>query len=163
MEIPKPPISQREWYDGRKKAHVTNNLCVHNGYGNVVYTHCDEPGIINDITLLRRSNFYQNIGDFIDIARGDVVVCDGIWRHEGLPFLCRFCEIEDLSGEQTIFNWSHSEVRIISENYYSRMHGIFPMIDNYRFSKDKWNIWFRVFCLWTNVYNNNISPLRLDI
>ena len=96
---------------------------VHDGKGKCVYIHGGEVGKTPDITLLRNSTFGRNINSFVE--DGDWVLCDGAWRFEGAPYLCRFTDRVDFSAAEIAYNYVFSEKRVICENYYSRL--LFPI------------------------------------
>ena len=139
--------------------HCMNWLTLHDGNGKCCYVHGGEPGRINDIELLRRSEFYQNINDYICIDT-DAVLCDGTWMHEGEPFLTRFHGTEYLTYPELAFNLSLSECRVICENYYCKLHQLWPILNLWKYRLDKLNIFFRACVLMTNIIIEHQSPLR---
>ena len=146
--MPKPKIAQREYYDGRKKFHCKNYLCLHDGTGSSVYIHGGERGSTEDVTLLRRSSFRSNLHQYVEI--GDYVFCDGAWKNEGPPFSCRFTDRANLTAAELAFNHALSEKRIICENYYGRLHLLFPILVNFYQRLDKLDVWVRALSHLTN-------------
>ena len=158
IRIPKPGKAQSEYYDGRKKYHCKNYLYLHNGDGLAVYIHGGERGATEDITLLRRSSFYRNRDQYVD--HGDYVLCDGAWKNEGSPFLCRFTDRRNLTALELAFNYVLSEKRVICENYYGRMHTLFPILDLFKQRLNKLDVWVRALSYLTNIHIDLQSPLR---
>ena len=161
IQIPKQRISQRDYYDGRKGYHCKNYLFVHDGSGKAIYIHGGERGALNDITLLRGSSFGRNIDQYV--AFGDYVLCDGAWRNEGPPYLCRFTDRNTLSTIQLAYNYVLSDKRVICENYYGRMHGLFPILNYFQQRIDKLDIYVRAIAVLTNIHLKYQSPLRHNI
>ena len=146
------------FFDGRKKSHVQNFLVVHQGDGQAKYIHGAEPGIDNDITALRRSDFCRNIGRYV--APQHIVMSDGAWRYEGLPFVCRFTDNDDTTPAATIFNYEHSERRVLAENWYCRYRSLWPFMKYFTFRQDKIDIFYRAFAFFTNLHIRHAAPLR---
>ena len=158
IRIQKPSVSQRDYYDGRKKFHCKSYLYVHDGDGKSVYIHGGERGATNDQTLLSQSSFGRNINRFVE--NGNYVLCDGAWRNEGAPYLCRFTDRESLTAAEMTFNYILSEKRVICENYYGRMHAIFPILNHFQQRLSKLDVWVRALSFLTNIHIQHQSPLR---
>ena len=158
VRVAKPTTAQRDYYDGRKGFHCKNYLYVHDGTGMVVNVHGGERGADNDNILLNRSMFKRRINQYV--AFGDYVLCDGAWRHEGLPFLTRFTDREYLTAGEMAFNYVLSEKRVICENYYGRLHNLFPILNHFKLRVDKLDVFVRALSLMTNVHIQHQSPLR---
>ena len=158
-EVPiQKPAQQRLYYDGRKKKHVCNFLMLHDGNGVCRYVHGAIQGSHNDITLLRDSDFFTNLDFVIDFNH--FILCDGAWRYEGAPFLCSYTDRTFYTVLETVFNFLHAEARVICENYYGRLHLLFPILDYWTLRLDKLNVWIRALCYLTNVHITHQSPLR---
>ena len=151
-------MGQREYYDGRKKFHCKNYLFLHDSEGSAVYIHGGERGATDDVTLLRRSSFGRNVNEYIEY--GDYVICDGAWKNEGPPFLCRFTNRANLTAAELAFNYVLSEKRVICENFYARLHSLFPLLNRWTQRLDKLDVYVRALSYLTNVHIQNHSPLR---
>ena len=137
--------------------HCKNYLFIHIGDGQCAYIH-GESGRVNDIALLHGSNFYRNLSNHIKF--GDGILCDAAWRFEGCPFVTRFTDCDHLSVYQTIFNYMLAEKRVLAENYYSRLHGLWPMLNLWSHRLDKLDIYVMALSLITNIHIVEQSPLR---
>ena len=151
-------MNQRDYYDGRKKCHCKNYLYVHTGDGLAVYVYGGERGAINDVTLYQNSEFARNINQYV--AFGNWVLCDGAWRHVGSPLLTRFTDRRYLTAAEMVFNYTLSDKRVICENYYGRMHNLFPILDYFKLRIDKLDVWVRALTILTNIHIQHQSPLR---
>eukprot|EP01083_Nonionella_stella_P090831 253821_1 len=162
VSVCKPSYQQREFYDGRVKTHCVNYLYLHESDGTAAYVSKGKPGRKNDINLLNTSSFYLQIDRYIDIARGHGILCDGIWRHEAAPFITRFCERDDLSIGEIIFNYYQSEKRVIAENYYGRLHKLWDILKTFALANSKLDIFVHALSIATNKHIRFQSPLRND-
>ena len=151
-------MSQRDYYNGHKKFHCLSYLFVHDGTGKAVYIHGGERGATTDVMLLRGSSFGRKINQYVDV--GDWVLCDGAWRHEGSPYLCRFTDRTYLTAAEMAFNFVIADKRVICENYYGRLHTLFPILNLWRLRLDKLDVWVRSLSILTNIHIENIAPLR---
>ena len=151
-------MSQRDYYDGRKGFHCKSYLFLHDGEGRAVYIHGGERGATNDATLLAKSSFGRNVHRYI--GNEDYVICDGAWRNEGAPYLCRFTDRTCLTAAEMAFNYVLAEKRVLCENYYGRMHALFPILNHYRQRLDKLDVWVRAPSFLTNVHIDHQSRLR---
>ena len=158
IQIQKPTRSQRDYYDGRKGFHCQSYLFLHDGSGKAVYIHGGEREATNDTTLLARSSFGRNVNRYI--GNGDYVICDGAWRNEGAPFLCRFTDRTYLTAPEMAFNYRISEKRVLCENHYGRLHTLFPVLNYFRQKLDKLDVWVRASSFLTNVHIAHQAPLR---
>ena len=112
----------------------------------------------NDATLLTRSSFGRNVNRYV--GNGDYVICDGAWRSEGAPFSCRFTNTTCLTTPEMAFNYIISEKRALCENYYGRMHTLFPMLNHFRQRLDKLDVCVRALSFLTIVHTAHQAPLR---
>ena len=131
---------------------------LHDGTGIVVYIHGGERGAGSDIVLLRNSDFHQRINQYVEY--GHHVVCDGAWRNEGAPYLTRFTDRNWLTAAEMAFNYVLSDKRVICENWYGRMHLLFPILDIFTLSLDKLDVYVRGLSILTNIHVQHQSPLR---
>jgi len=154
------PQQQREYYDNRKKMHCKNYLILHDGNGIAKYIHGGVPGRYNDITLWRDSSLYRQAPLFV--APNNWILCDGAWRNEGPPLLCGFTDRPNgmLNALELVFNYLHSEARVISENYYGRLHMLWPILNYWTLRLDKLDTWMIALAFLTNVHCTYQSPLR---
>ena len=107
---------------------------------------------------MRNSDFGQKINQYVDY--GHYVLCDGAWRHEGSPYLCRFTDRTHYTAAEMAFNYALSEKRVICENYYGRMHKLFPILDYFNLRTDKLDVFVRALAALTNIHIQHQSPLR---
>ena len=131
---------------------------VHSGKG-IVHEICGgQPGSQNDINIAKQSDIYQNPANYL--RPGHVIISDLAFYYVGYPFLCRIAYQPNYSHLEAAYNRDHSHSRVISENFYSRLKGYFPIFQLYTFSLKKLDIHFRAFVIMTNIIISNQSPLR---
>ena len=131
---------------------------MHDGNGTAVYIHGGERGACDDLTLYRRSDFGKNIDRFVGF--GHWVLCDGAWRYVGAPLLTRFTDRDYLTAAEMAFNYVLSDKRVLAENWYSRMHNLFPILNHFKYRLDKLDVWVRALAALTNIHIKHQSPLR---
>lgn len=156
------PRQQREYYDGRKGYHCVNYLFIHDGNGCAIYIHGGVPGRHNDIYLLHNSSFYQSQHYHVSTNSNHFILADGAWRHEGLPFLCGFTDRHTFTAYEMVFNYLLAERRVLAENFYGRMHALWPIINYWTHRIDKLDPKVRALAWFTNVHLKYQSPLRHD-
>lgn len=131
---------------------------VHDGNGICVYIHGGERGAWDDLTLLRNSTFHRRINQYVE--HGHWVLCDGAWRNVGAPYLCKFTDRVWLTAAEMAFNYSLADVRVQCENWYGRMHLLFPILDLFMLGLDKLDVYVRGLAILTNINIQYQSPLR---
>ena len=160
IRIRRPTNSQKTWYNGHKKHHSADFMCVHDGTGRVHHVSGPAPGSYNDIQQAKKSIFYTNTLSVLQPSH--MVIADLAYYHIGYPYLAKIHYQDSYTLQENMYNAYHATVRVISENYYCRMKTIFPIFDYWTLKLDDIGYVFRAFVCITNVIITIQDPLRKE-
>ena len=159
VQIARPRLAQRTYYNGHKKCHTVDFHCTHSGTGRVYGVTGPIPGSHNDVQAARTSLIYRERNTYL--SPNHAVLADLAYYHIGKPFLCRISFQESYTELENQFNMAHSRARVISENWYGRFKGYWTYFGKpWQMRLQDIGISFRALTITTNVIITMQDPLR---